>query len=356
MTTRPSIKRPRIVRTTPERVVYVLVQMLVGTLILLLVRALYFNHAYFVGYISADARVFLANLFWLVLAIVWIDPVLKFLFVKRLPTTNFSYIFVYFVRFFRSVRLFVVGQVDQLEWRWDARTKTAFLAIIVKFFFLPIMLNTVTGNLSALNSNIEQAKAGNFAVSFDSIYNLAITIIFLIDTGIFAFAYTFEASWLRSKIRSVEPTVLGWVVALSTYPPFNGLTSQAFPMFTGGATVFAQNEVSLRVLQILILICHIIFVSASISLFTKGSNLTNRGIVNWGPYRVVRHPAYVVKLIAFFITGLLYAPGITYFLGWLGFTFIYVMRAITEERHLSMDPDYVEYKHQVRWKFIPGIV
>lgn len=347
---------PKFVPLTPERVAYVMVQVAVGTSILIIVQALYLNHPYFVNYIGGDVRTFMIKLFWFVLAIVWIDPILKLLLVRKLPITNFSLIFVYFVKFLHSIPLYVSDAQSKLAWRVDARTKTAFLSILVKFFFLPIMLNTAIGNLFSLQVDINQAQQGNFVINFDSIYGVLITTIFLIDTGIFAFGYTFEASWLHNKIRSVEPTMLGWVVALSTYPPFNSLTGQIFPMFTDGSTAFAANEVTLRVFQIVILVCHTIFVLASLSLFTKGSNLTNRGIVSWGPYRIVRHPAYVVKLTAFFVSGLLYAPGISYFLGWIGFTFIYIMRALTEERHLSMDPDYLEYKKLVKWRFLPGIV
>jgi len=32
---------------------------------------------------------------------------------------------------------------------------------------------------------------------------------------------------------------------------------------------------------------------------------------------------------------------------------IYYMRAMTEEKHLEIDPDYLEYKKKVKYKFIP---
>tara|TARA_Y100000031_G_C8029362_1_gene296404 strand:+ start:350 stop:499 length:150 start_codon:yes stop_codon:yes gene_type:complete len=35
---------------------------------------------------------------------------------------------------------------------------------------------------------------------------------------------------------------------------------------------------------------------------------------------------------------------------------LYYLRAWTEENHLSLDPDYLEYKTQVRWKFIPKVL
>jgi protein-S-isoprenylcysteine O-methyltransferase Ste14 len=31
------------------------------------------------------------------------------------------------------------------------------------------------------------------------------------------------------------------------------------------------------------------------------------------------------------------------------------MRAITEERHLSQDPDYIQYKKDVPYRFIPKV-
>jgi protein-S-isoprenylcysteine O-methyltransferase Ste14 len=39
-----------------------------------------------------------------------------------------------------------------------------------------------------------------------------------------------------------------------------------------------------------------------------------------------------------------------------GWSFIYYMRAITEERHLlRANNGYAEYMRSVRWRFIPGI-
>jgi protein-S-isoprenylcysteine O-methyltransferase Ste14 len=97
-----------------------------------------------------------------------------------------------------------------------------------------------------------------------------------------------------------------------------------------------------------------IFAWASVALGWKASNLTNRGIVRSGPYRYVRHPAYAAKLLIWFIEGIFFGR---YFIGLLfGFTLIYVLRAWTEERHLSRDQDYLTYKNEVRWRYVPGIL
>jgi protein-S-isoprenylcysteine O-methyltransferase Ste14 len=40
----------------------------------------------------------------------------------------------------------------------------------------------------------------------------------------------------------------------------------------------------------------------------------------------------------------------------MGFwSFIYFLRAVTEERHLSSDPDYLAYCKRVPYRFIPGV-
>jgi protein-S-isoprenylcysteine O-methyltransferase Ste14 len=103
-----------------------------------------------------------------------------------------------------------------------------------------------------------------------------------------------------------------------------------------------------------------------VALGLRASNLTNRGIVGWGPYRWVRHPAYIAKNLAGWIAA---SPVVadaysrspaeafwvlTCVLAW---TLIYVVRAITEERHLLMiDNGYAEYRQNVRFRFVPGLL
>jgi protein-S-isoprenylcysteine O-methyltransferase Ste14 len=40
----------------------------------------------------------------------------------------------------------------------------------------------------------------------------------------------------------------------------------------------------------------------------------------------------------------------------LGWTVIYALRAVTEERHLLMlNNGYAQYAQRVRWRFVPGV-
>ena len=107
------------------------------------------------------------------------------------------------------------------------------------------------------------------------------------------------------------------------------------------------------------------YVSASVSLFTKASNLTNRGIVSRFPYNIVRHPAYISKIslwwlasfcvIKNFLISQMYLKTFLYIIVALLWTFIYFLRAITEERHLLQDPEYRDYTKIVKYRFIPYV-
>ena len=89
------------------------------------------------------------------------------------------------------------------------------------------------------------------------------------------------------------------------------------------------------------------------------SNLTNRGIIATGPYRFVRHPAYIGKNLFWLLAALPFLPRHELWgqrtMWWVCGAILYGIRAYTEERHLAQDPKYREYQEKVRWKFIPYI-
>lgn len=119
-------------------------------------------------------------------------------------------------------------------------------------------------------------------------------------------------------------------------------------------------------LNLMIVVLFALYASASVSLGFKCSNLTSRGTVDSGLYRVVRHPAYAIKNLAWWLAGVpvfyeLFGKSVTAGLWGVfclsGWTFLYYMRSITEERHLlAFDPAYKEYCRRVPYRFIPGVV
>jgi len=107
-------------------------------------------------------------------------------------------------------------------------------------------------------------------------------------------------------------------------------------------------------LQNNIILLLLVYLWATLSLGTRCSNLTNRGIVKGGAYRFIRHPAYIAKNTAWWLT-ILPVMSIPAFLSMLTWSFIYYLRAITEERHLIKDPDYQKYCRKVKYRFIPWV-
>ena len=130
---------------------------------------------------------------------------------------------------------------------------------------------------------------------------------------------------------------------------------------------FVSPEISfINWIFYIIAICLIFFyVSASVALFTKASNLTNRGIVSHFPYNIIRHPAYISKIGLWWLASFcviknlidtqMYSKVILFIITAIIWTFIYFLRALTEERHLMLDPDYREYAEKVKYRFIPFV-
>lgn len=108
-------------------------------------------------------------------------------------------------------------------------------------------------------------------------------------------------------------------------------------------------------LQAIVLICFAVYTWATLAFGLRFSNLTNRGIIDHGPYRYVRHPAYISKSIAWWAEfgGRFSSPWHPIVM--LLFCGVYGLRALSEERHLSADPEYRAYKKRVPYRFIPGV-
>jgi protein-S-isoprenylcysteine O-methyltransferase Ste14 len=250
--------------------------------------------------------------------------------------------------------------------------KQAGLALLLKFFFAPLMINWCLNHAGDMANSVMQFIDGlrggqsGRALFDNSLFWACFQLILFVDTLLFTLGYIVEVPALRNRIRSVDPTFFGWFICLACYPPFNDFTSRFlewqssdFPNFRNSAVHFIANIALLTSLSI--------YSWASLALGFKASNLTNRGIVSGGPYAYVRHPAYAAKNLAWWIGALpnlylVFAGGnvkaAAYALFALcGWTAIYALRAITEERHLLLaDNGYAQYMARVKWRFIPRVV
>lgn len=242
--------------------------------------------------------------------------------------------------------------------------RVAVLATLLKAFFGPLMTVSLLVFCQGVLVNGQALASEGLGVP-RHLFWFTLQVIFFVDVLIFTVGYLVETPRLGNEIRSVDPTLLGWTAAMLCYPPFNAISGfilgsklSDFPQF--------DNPTLHLVLNISLLVLMAIYASASIAMGWKASNLTHRGLVDRGPYAVVRHPAYVCKNMAWWIGSYPLAAA-AFSESWLsgvqamasvaGWTLLYVLRALTEEDHLKrVDGDYAVYAAQVRWRFIPGLV
>lgn len=217
---------------------------------------------------------------------------------------------------------------------------------LVKAFFLPMMLVFLGGTIADLimfdRSQLE---------SFFGIYALAYAVIMMGDLLYAAMGYALTLRPLNAHIKSSEPTMLGWVVAVACYPPFWQVLL-FIHYFNYGDAVEWEHWITMPWLQVIwgstILLLMAVYALATVALGIRFSNLTYRGVITSGPYRFTKHPAYVAKNISWWLVSIPFIAeswqlAVTNCLLLLGVNVLYYLRAITEERHLSNYPEYVEY-------------
>ncbi|MEZ2305554.1 isoprenylcysteine carboxylmethyltransferase family protein [Paraburkholderia sp. RCC_158] len=220
---------------------------------------------------------------------------------------------------------------------------------MVKAFFLPLMTVYLSTNAAQLNASLSAALNAPFSLAtFRFMYDLS----FAMDLMFGTVGYLCTLRILDSHVRSAEPTTLGWLVALICYQPFWSLISSQYIRYEG--SMFWDNWlISMPVLRIVwgsvivaLLLC---YACATMSFGLRFSNLTNRGIITSGPYRLTKHPAYIAKHLSYWMVSVPFIEP----LGWqvalmhcaalVAVNLLYFVRAKTEEKHLMNDPDYRAY-------------
>jgi protein-S-isoprenylcysteine O-methyltransferase Ste14 len=223
------------------------------------------------------------------------------------------------------------------------------LGWLVKAFFLPLMLPDLSRLIGDIFGSIYLHGAPGFIPFFD----WAWSVLFAIDLTFTSIGYLLASRFCDTHIRSAEPTLQGWVIALICYMPFWSLIEAHYLPYGAHAMYWGtllHDHVGLQIAwggTILSLLA--IYACATMSFGCRFSNLTHRGVITNGPYRWTKHPAYIAKNLSWWMVALPFASS----LGLAGslrgsimlliVNGIYFLRARTEERHLSRDPDYVAY-------------
>lgn len=168
------------------------------------------------------------------------------------------------------------------------------------------------------------------------------------DTGkmgflLFCFSETLQAFFfiIRKMPKSVSVDPFDWLV---------GIGGSLIPLFfrPGGEVLWQYGEI-LVFFAVIMQVLGLMSLNRSFALVAANREIKTRGL-----YHFVRHPMYASYLFLFSGYVLFNASGFNFFIMIFAFTLLF-LRIAQEEKHLSQDPKYREYKERVRFRLIPFI-
>jgi hypothetical protein len=241
------------------------------------------------------------------------------------------------------IGLLVLGRWREIAWRAVANHG---LEWVIKAFFLPLMFIQMV-QMAQLLTQFDYAPnpLGYYVAGYDFLYYVDLTVA---CTG-----YILTLRVLDTHIRSTDPTVGGWVVALLCYGPFWTFAYATLFNYERNGITWGPWLADHPVLQIAwgcaILFFTALYAGAHLHFGLRFSNLTNRGILTNGLYALTKHPSYVAKNISWwlisvpFVSSGAWPDALRNCLLLAAVNVVYFLRARTEEQHLSNDPAYVAY-------------
>jgi protein-S-isoprenylcysteine O-methyltransferase Ste14 len=233
--------------------------------------------------------------------------------------------------------------------------KTAFLALLVRAIFLPMNFAALINGLTWLREFHWQLHQLNFA----ELHYLGMKIFWTLLIAAIVPGYLFSSRLLGTSVRRADASWLGWIMTMVCYPPL--LAGVLGQWFKYNAKLYDQyfmrpwveltQDIPMAMLMVglIILLTEIVHWWGEAILGIRASNLTHRGVITNGPFRLSRHPIYVAKCIGWLFISLPFVMGSDWLdslrltLLWGGVCAIFFGRAWVEERLFADDPVYVEY-------------
>jgi protein-S-isoprenylcysteine O-methyltransferase Ste14 len=238
----------------------------------------------------------------------------------------------------------LLGRGHSADWPLIRRH---LLGWLVKAFFLPLMTVYLSAELRAVYSALDNARPATMPL-----YQIFYHVSYAVDLLYCVVGYTATIRLFDAQIRSVEPTVAGWLVALICYQPFYSVIGRFYLQYDDSTywDNWLQAWPTIRAIWAgAIILLASAYALCTVAFGLRFSNLTHRGIITSGPYRFTKHPAYLAKNLSWWLISVPFVSE----QGWGAalrnscllalLNGVYYLRARTEERHLSQDPDYVAY-------------
>lgn len=250
--------------------------------------------------------------------------------------------------------LLVRGRVGEINWNTFL---DGVLEWIVRCIFLLINFFSATYLLSSIRTST--LRLGDTFV--EKVINLDGLIFTLILFSILP-GYVFASRLIHTEVKKIDRSWFGWTVTLAAYSPINAAVFTSWMGYTSSpelraayegvpAWAYAAGESAaiLYTLGALIILTALIHLWSEALLGIRSANLSMRGVITTGPFRITKHPVYVSKCLQW---ACIYLPffGVLGFLNILQASILFILvcvlfaaRSLAEEKLLAQDPDYVRY-------------
>ena len=250
--------------------------------------------------------------------------------------------------------LLVRGRVRDINWNTFL---DGALEWIVRCIFLLINFFSATYLLSSIRTST--LRLGDTFV--EKVINLDGLIFTLILFSILP-GYVFASRLIQTEVKKIDRSWFGWTVTLAAYSPINAAVFTSWMGYTSSPELRAAYEgvpawayaagdsaAMLYALGALIILTALLHLWSEALLGIRSANLSMRGVITTGPFRMTKHPVYVSKCLQW---ACIYLPffGVLGFLNILQASILFILvcvlfaaRSLAEEKLLAQDPDYVRY-------------
>lgn len=184
------------------------------------------------------------------------------------------------------------------------------------------------------------------------LFPLSLCLVFFIDFLWSSLSYLLQTP--GNQLRSVSHPGGGWVLALISLFPLYSLLEGISPLRDSALAQFEGNMLATSLVRLAIWACLNLYLWSMLSLGIRKTHLSHQGVVVSGAYRWVRHPGYAALLGIGWLSLLpLMLENPLWTLPMMGWTVLLMERAQREENLLLSDPLYRDYRHKVRYRFLP---
>lgn len=233
------------------------------------------------------------------------------------------------------------------RWVW-LEQKQLLLSWGVKIFFIPLMYTFL---MQAVEEILHFNWQLNPSVLIAGVFVFGLCIDLLVATA----GYFFSSRFIGNEVISTDAHWLGWCSCLLCYPPLlfflHEIKRQTDEKIWSDWLL--PNEPLYWIWAFLITGSWGVYWMSTVSFGLKFSNLSWRGLVNSGLYRYTKHPAYIAKNIYWWLHTVPFY-GVACFSDFLRnisglvlVSFVYYLRAKTEERHLMQFSEYENYARMI---------